>query len=73
LGIEHPVIQAAEGERLGGEVISALRNGSGHELIPFTGQSAGTLHDVLAAGEIVRRGLVAEAEEALRTASSLSR
>jgi enoyl-[acyl-carrier protein] reductase II len=57
---------------LGGEVISALREGRGHELIPFTGQSAGMIHEVLAAGEIVR-GLVAEAEEALRTAGSLSR
>ena len=63
---------AQEGERLGGEVISALREGRGHELIPFTGQTAGMIHEVSAAGEIVRR-LVAEAEEALRTASSLSR
>jgi hypothetical protein len=36
-------------------------------MVPFTGQSA--IHEVLAAGEI---GLVSEAEEALRTASSLS-
>jgi enoyl-[acyl-carrier protein] reductase II len=63
---------AREGERLGGEVISALREGRGHELIPFTGESAGMIHEVPAAGEIVR-GLVAEAEEALRTAGSLSR
>jgi enoyl-[acyl-carrier protein] reductase II len=63
---------AREGERLGGEVISALRDGRGHELIPFTGQSAGMIGEILAAGEIVRR-LVAEAEEALRTVSSFSR
>ncbi len=63
---------AQEEERLGGKVISALREGRGHELIPFTGQTAGMIHEVLEAGDIVR-GLVAEAEEALRTSGSLSR
>ena len=63
---------AREGERLGAEVIAALRDGRGHELTPFTGQTAGIIHEVLPAGEIVH-GLVAEAKEASRTATSLSR
>ncbi len=62
---------AQEEERLGGELISALQDGRGHELVPFTGQTAGMIHEVLAVDEIVR-GLVAEAEDALSTESSLS-
>jgi enoyl-[acyl-carrier protein] reductase II len=49
-----------EAERLGGE------------LAPFTRQTAGMIREVLPAGEIVRK-LVAEAEETLTTATSLSR
>jgi nitronate monooxygenase/enoyl-[acyl-carrier protein] reductase II len=60
-----------EAQRLGGELMTAMRDGRGHELIPFTGQTAGMIREVLPAGEIVRK-LVAEAEETLRTATSLS-
>lgn len=60
-----------EAQRLGGELKTAMRDGRGHELIPFTGQTAGMIREVLPAGEIVRK-LVAEAEETLRTATSLS-
>jgi nitronate monooxygenase/enoyl-[acyl-carrier protein] reductase II len=41
-----------------------------HELVPFTGQTAGMIHDVLPAAEIVR-GMVSEAEETLRVANQI--
>jgi len=41
-----------------------------HELVPFTGQTAGLVREVLPAGEIVER-MVSEAEEALERASAL--
>jgi enoyl-[acyl-carrier protein] reductase II len=47
------------------ELLAAIRQGRGHEMVPFTGQTAGLIHEVLPAGETVRR-MVAEAEEALR-------
>jgi enoyl-[acyl-carrier protein] reductase II len=42
------------------DVLAALRDGRGHEYIPFCGQSAGLIDEVLPAGEIVRR-VVSEA------------
>jgi enoyl-[acyl-carrier protein] reductase II len=62
---EHPewIAPAALGARLR----EALLAGRGHEYLPFTGQSAGLIDDVLPAAEIVRR-VVAEAEEALAAA-----
>jgi len=57
-----------EAERLRGELMSVVRERRPHELVPFTGQTAGLIHDVLPAGEIVR-GMVSEAEEALRKTS----
>lgn len=50
-----------EAERLSRELLTAVRQGRGHELVPFTGQSAGMIHEILPASEIVRR-MVAEAE-----------
>jgi enoyl-[acyl-carrier protein] reductase II len=59
---------AKEAPRLQAELMAALREGRAHELVPFTGQTAGLIHEVLPVAEILRR-LVAEAEEALlRTA-----
>jgi enoyl-[acyl-carrier protein] reductase II len=58
-----------EAERLGGELVAAIRQGRAHELVPFTGQTAGQIHEVLPAGEIVRQ-MVAGAEEALRRANT---
>jgi len=49
---------------VGPEMLRAVRAGRGHELLPFTGQSAQLVHDVLPAREVVAR-LVAEAERAL--------
>lgn len=59
-----------EAERLRAELMTALRENRQHELVPFTGQTTGAIHDILPAAEIVRR-LVAEAEEALRGTSKL--
>jgi enoyl-[acyl-carrier protein] reductase II len=61
-----------EAERLSDELVTAVREGRGHELVPFTGQTAGMIREILPAGHIVHE-LVREAEEALRTAASLSR
>jgi enoyl-[acyl-carrier protein] reductase II len=60
---EHPewVDPAAMGARLR----AALEEGGGHEYLPFAGQSAGLISEVLPAGEIVRR-VVAEAEAVTR-------
>lgn len=41
-----------------------------HEAVPFTGQSAGTIAEILPAAEIVRR-YAAEAEEAIAAAARL--
>jgi enoyl-[acyl-carrier protein] reductase II len=57
-----------EAERLRGELMSVVRERRVHELVPFTGQTAGMIHAVLPAGGIVR-GMVSEAEEALRGAT----
>jgi enoyl-[acyl-carrier protein] reductase II len=57
-----------EAERLRSELMSMVRERRPHELVPFTGQTAGMIHDVLPAGEIVRR-MLSEAEEALREAN----
>jgi enoyl-[acyl-carrier protein] reductase II len=57
-----------EAERLQGELMRVVRERRVHELVPFTGQTAGMIHAVLPAGEIVR-GMVSEAEEALRGAT----
>jgi enoyl-[acyl-carrier protein] reductase II len=57
-----------EAERLRGELMSVVRERRPHELVPFTGQTAGMIDEILPAGEIVRT-MVSEAEEALRAAS----
>ncbi len=50
--------------------MTALLRGGGHEHLPFAGQSAVLVHEVLPAGEIVRR-VAAEAEAALAAAGKL--
>ncbi len=59
-----------EAERLREEVVSVIRQRRPHELVPFTGQTAGMIRDVLPAKEIVRK-MVAEAEQALERANRL--
>jgi enoyl-[acyl-carrier protein] reductase II len=53
-----------EAERLRNEVLSAIQGRITHELLPFAGQTAGLVHDILPAREIVER-MVSEAELAL--------
>ena len=53
------------------ELVDAILGGRGHEFVPFTGQSAGLVRDVLPASEIVRR-LVAEGEEVLGAVAKLA-
>jgi nitronate monooxygenase/enoyl-[acyl-carrier protein] reductase II len=55
---------ARETPRLLEEIMAALRANRLHELVPFAGQSAGGIDDILPAAEIVRR-LVVETETAL--------
>jgi len=64
-----PRAVVAQRTQLAAELVDALRAGRGHELVPFTGQSAGMIDSVLAAGEIVRR-MVGEAEELLARAGA---
>ena len=61
-----------EVERLQSQVSTARTQGRLGELVPFAGQTAGLIDDILPAAEIVR-AIVAEAEEALRRASDVLR
>jgi NAD(P)H-dependent flavin oxidoreductase YrpB (nitropropane dioxygenase family) len=54
-------------ERVGHELRTRVRAGGGHDPLPFAGQSVQLVHDVVPARELIAR-LVAEAEDALRTA-----
>jgi enoyl-[acyl-carrier protein] reductase II len=54
---------------MGPRLLEAVRIGGGHDLLPFAGQSAGLIADILPAAELVHR-LVSEAEDALRSAAS---
>jgi enoyl-[acyl-carrier protein] reductase II len=56
-----------ETQRLRDEIRSAIRERTTHELLPFTGQTAGMVRDILPAKEIVER-MVSEAELALKRA-----
>jgi enoyl-[acyl-carrier protein] reductase II len=55
-------------ERLQGEIFAAVREGRSHEILPFTGQTAGLIDEILPAGEIVRQ-IVAEAKKRLEYAA----
>jgi nitronate monooxygenase/enoyl-[acyl-carrier protein] reductase II len=61
---KRPDEAAAESERLLAEIMSAVREGRTHEILPFTGQTAGLIEDVEPAAKIVKN-LVAEAERAV--------
>jgi nitronate monooxygenase/enoyl-[acyl-carrier protein] reductase II len=62
--LERPDEAGREAERLRTEIMTALRDGRVHELVPFTGQTAGLVHDIRPAAEIVQ-SIIAEAREAL--------
>lgn len=53
--------------RLREEMMAAIQEARFEEVLPFTGQTAGLINDILPAGEIVHR-VIQEAEDALRRA-----
>jgi len=57
-------------KRLQLEIDASIIEGKFGGLLPFTGQTAGLIHEILPAGEIVRQ-IAAEAEEVLRRAGQL--
>lgn len=54
---------------IGPRFIAAVKAGGGHDLLPFTGQSAALVHDIVPATELMAR-LIAETATALRSAAS---
>jgi enoyl-[acyl-carrier protein] reductase II len=56
---------AEQSERLMGEIMGAVRGARTHEVLPFTGQTAGMITDVQPAAKIVQ-DLVAEAERVVK-------
>lgn len=60
---EHP--ERVQPVEAGPRLVEAVLTGRGHEFLPFTGQSAALVHDILPAAEIVRR-IAADAETILR-------
>ncbi len=59
-----------EAERLRAEIMSVVQRHRPHELVPFTGQTAGLIHEMLPAAEIVRT-MITDAEQALGRPSTL--
>ena len=58
----------ADGRAVGRELVAAVHEGRGHELVPFCGQTAGLIDRVLPAHEIVA-GMVREASAQLAAVS----
>lgn len=54
------------------QIIGSIQQGRAHELTPFAGQTAGLIHDIAPAADIIRR-MVAEAENILKGIRTLSR
>ncbi len=59
-----------EQQRLQGEVMTAMQSGRFHELMPFAGQTAGAIHDIPTAAELLSR-IVEQAERVLEGAAGL--
>lgn len=68
--LDDPAPLATEGPRVGREVVEAVLAGHGHEYMPFAGQSAGMIDEILPVPEIIGR-LMAGAEQTLRGAAAL--
>jgi enoyl-[acyl-carrier protein] reductase II len=64
----HPQAATDAAEQLSAEIGAAMSEGRMFDKVPFTGQTAGLIKEVLPVAEIVRR-LVAEAEAALQMAA----
>ena len=56
---------------LGPQLLAAVRAGGGHDLLPFAGQSAALVHDIVPAAELVAR-LVDQTASALRHANEVA-
>ncbi|MFJ9824496.1 NAD(P)H-dependent flavin oxidoreductase [Streptomyces sp. NPDC101160] len=69
-GNARPEAAAAQAEALRTRVMTAMRDGTAHELIPLTGQTAGLVRDIAPAAELVHR-LITEAEATLRALADL--
>jgi hypothetical protein len=50
--------------------VQAIRAGRGHEFLPFTGQSAGLIHDIVPAPQLLER-LITETIDALGRANAV--
>jgi nitronate monooxygenase/enoyl-[acyl-carrier protein] reductase II len=61
--------EQVDGAELGRQLVQAILDGRGHEYLPFTGQSAGLIRDIVPAAVILER-LLTEADAALRTAGA---
>lgn len=59
--------ESVDPAEVGPRMVAAVRAGGGHELLPFCGQSAALVRQVIGAGELMRR-LIAETDAALRAA-----
>jgi nitronate monooxygenase/enoyl-[acyl-carrier protein] reductase II len=59
----------SKAEQLRSTIVAGIREGKNHELVPFSGQSTGLIHEILPAGEIIRN-IVKEAEETIASTSS---
>ena len=57
-------------DHAGPQLVQAIRAGRGHEFLPFTGQSAGLIHDIVPAAELLAR-LITETIDALRRANAV--
>ena len=60
-----------DGQSIGPSQLADIRAGGGHDRLPFTGQSAGLVHDIAPAAEIMAR-LIEETETALRSAQAMA-
>jgi nitronate monooxygenase/enoyl-[acyl-carrier protein] reductase II len=61
---------AVDAGQVRAQFLEDVRHGGGQDILPFTGQSAELIHDVLAAADLMAR-LVTDAERALRSAAAL--
>jgi enoyl-[acyl-carrier protein] reductase II len=59
----------SQAEQLRNTIMNGIKEGKNHELVPFTGQPTGLIHEILPAAEIIRN-IVKEAEETIMYASS---
>ncbi|MFF9489330.1 NAD(P)H-dependent flavin oxidoreductase [Streptomyces sp. NPDC014676] len=66
-----PEAAAAQAEALRSKMMTSMRDGTAHELIPLTGQTAGLVRDIVPAAELVHR-LITEAETTLRALAGLA-